>query len=246
METNNRGHKTSIVSRVLIGLIFLGIGVYLFANLYDIVSCTWCKYLVTWPSILVVIGLILFTKRESRIAGLILMGIGGVVLANLIFEFNKPIKQYLLPIIFLTIGLVLIFKRTSSSSSSRGAQAKFRKGVVNMDVIDEVAIFGGNKAKVVSKKFQGGNIVNIFGGSVFDFMEAGLDEGSNVLDVFCLFGGFELVVPSGWTIKIETVSIFGGISDKRMSVADSSINAKKELVIKGLLIFGGGEVKGFK
>ena len=44
---------------------------------------------------------------------------------------------------------------------------------------------------------------------------------------------------------IDVVSIFGGFSDKRHDFTDESKKENKELHIKGLLMFGGGEIKNF-
>jgi hypothetical protein len=41
-------------------------------------------------------------------------------------------------------------------------------------------------------------------------------------------------------VQVEVVSIFGGFSDKRHS---STIDRDKKLIIKGVAIFGGGEIK---
>jgi len=51
-----------------------------------------------------------------------------------------------------------------------------------------------------------------------------------------------LVVPADWNVKVEVFNIFGAYADKRMA---SQIDYNKTLVIKGVTIFGGGEVKSF-
>ena len=50
--------------------------------------------------------------------------------------------------------------------------------------------------------------------------------------------------PSGlnWDVKIDVIAIFGGFSDKRRNMTTSS-EGDRRLVIKGIAIFGGGEIK---
>ena len=72
---------------------------------------------------------------------------------------------------------------------------------------------------------------------------ADLDWGTNVLDVFVMFGGCDIRVPSDMNVKVKVTAIFGGFSDERKVINENEANNGKELVIKGLVLFGGGEVK---
>jgi hypothetical protein len=98
---------------------------------------------------------------------------------------------------------------------------------------------------VTSQNFKGGRVTAIFGGSKIDLRSANLAKGRNVLDIFAIFGGTKLLVPTGWDIKIEVSSVFGGFSDKRRPRPDDVRDPSKELVIKGVTIFGGGDIEGF-
>ncbi len=113
------------------------------------------------------------------------------------------------------------------------------------DFIDEVSIFGGGEKIVTSSQFKGGRITSIFGGSKINLMNSSLAEGNNVIDIFCTFGGTTIIVPAGWTVKVEVVSIFGGFSDKRERMPNLVFDQDRTLIIKGVAIFGGGEVKSF-
>jgi hypothetical protein len=44
-------------------------------------------------------------------------------------------------------------------------------------------------------------------------------------------------------VKVKVTAIFGGFSDERKVLADNEANNGKELIVKGLVLFGGGEVK---
>ena len=66
-----------------------------------------------------------------------------------------------------------------------------------------------------------------------------------LLDVFFVFGGTKIVAPADWKIKIDVVSIFGGFSDKRSNYPADTNNSEKVLFIKGMTVFGGGEIKNF-
>jgi predicted membrane protein len=115
----------------------------------------------------------------------------------------------------------------------------------SVDVLDEVAVFGGSEKMIHSENFQGGKITSIFGGQKLIFTRAKLASGQNVLELFAVFGGFELVIPEDWNVKVKIMPIFGGFVDKRIASPQSSQQSDKELMIIGTVIFGGGEIKSF-
>lgn len=228
-------------SRLIFGLILITVGLFLFADRFDLIPHDWNRYIFTWPSLLIVFGLISLGKTESRVTGLVLVGLGAFFLSAKILGYHYPIKHFFWPTVFVAIGLILIFH-------SKGHMPRFglRKGVIDIDYVDDMSIFGGSEQRVSSKSFKGGRITNVFGGSTFYMADAQLAPGRNYLDMFCLFGGSKIVVPSNWKVKIEVTAIFGGYSDKRLNVQkNENDEAERELVIRGVVIFGGGEIKSF-
>jgi len=111
------------------------------------------------------------------------------------------------------------------------------------DYVDEISIFSGSEKIITSKEFKGGKMTSIFGGTSLNLVNSDLAQGTNILDVFVLFGGTDIVVPSDMNVKVNVTAIFGGFSDDRKMIAENEDNNGKELVINGLVLFGGGEVK---
>jgi predicted membrane protein len=113
----------------------------------------------------------------------------------------------------------------------------------NLDeYFDDVAIFGGIERTVRSENFRGGKIVAIFGGSKVNLNHVTLSPGPNVLEMVCIFGGSTLMIPPDWNVKLEVISIFGGMGDKRPPMP---VDMNKTLIIKGVVLFGGGELKSY-
>jgi len=106
-----------------------------------------------------------------------------------------------------------------------------------------VAIFGGGEKIITSNNFRGGKLTAIFGGVDLILLNAQLAQGSHQLEVFAMFGGWTLRIPSNWHVKSEVVAIFGGVSDKRYIGPDTVKDNTRQLVIKGFVMFGGGEIK---
>jgi len=89
----------------------------------------------------------------------------------------------------------------------------------------------------------GGKITCIFGSAEINLTNAKLSSGYNVINLFCLFGGATFIVPSDWEVKTDVTAIFGGFTDKRIIFGNPDSNNNKTLLIKGLVLFGGGELK---
>ncbi len=131
------------------------------------------------------------------------------------------------------------FHREESDSTTT---ASFGEGTDN-DYIDEVAIFGGGEKIITSDNFKGGKVTTIFGGTDIILNHCKLAPGVNEIEVFAMFGGWTLRVPPNWNVKSEVIAVFGGISDKRYLGGDIVRDNTRQLIIKGFVMFGGGEIK---
>lgn len=111
------------------------------------------------------------------------------------------------------------------------------------DFVESVSVFGGSQKSIFSKNFKGGDLTAIFGGNELNLAQADF-TGTAVLEVVNIFGGTTIVVPANWHIKHEMVNIFGGTDDKRVSAPPEN-EPSKVLILNGLSIFGGVEIKSF-
>jgi predicted membrane protein len=113
----------------------------------------------------------------------------------------------------------------------------------NENFFEDIAIFGGGERRILTQTFKGGQLVAMFGGSKIDLIHSNIASGDKpVIEVVCIFGGSTLLVPSDWNVRVEVFNIFGGYVDKRIT---SQVDFNKTLIIKGVTIFGGGEVKSY-
>jgi len=111
------------------------------------------------------------------------------------------------------------------------------------DYLDAVSVFGGVKKTILSKDFKGGEIVNIFGGAELDFTQADIN-GRVIIDITQIFGGTKIIVPSHWQVVSDLAAVFAGVDDKRMRTT-ASPNSEKILVLKGVSIFAGVDIRSF-
>ncbi len=225
--------------RTILGIILVLIGIFLIARSLDVLPEAWADHLFSWPMILVVLGVIFLSNRPSSTSGWVLLIIGGVFLLQRFTLFSYSLREIFWPVVFIGIGLLILVRSLGGVRRKRGVQTSGSSA----DYIDEVAILGGSERKITSGAFKGGQITSILGGSQINMISAHLAPGDNYLDVFSLFGGSTLIVPRDWNVKVEVTSILGGFTDKRSVVESQSNQEEGVLVIKGVVLFGGGEIK---
>ncbi|MGI3782640.1 MAG: DUF1707 SHOCT-like domain-containing protein, partial [Janthinobacterium lividum] len=104
-----------------------------------------------------------------------------------------------------------------------------------------VAVFGGVERRGRWRVRARTHILAVFGGVDLDLREADFDAPVVELNVQTCFGGVDLKVPAGITVRNETVNIFGGTEVKNVG---EPVEGAPTLVIKGTVLFGGVTVKG--
>lgn len=211
------------------------------ANQFNLIHFEIWSVIWSWQMLLIVIGLVSLVNNESKFVGVVLIAVGSFFLIDDFWYFPDELRKAFWPAVVILFGVYLLI------SPPKYFKPRRKKGLDEdgRDFIDEVSVFGGGERIVTSAQFKGGRITSIFGGSTINLMNSGLAEGNNIIDTFCVFGGTTIIVPAGWTVKVEVASIFGGFSDKRERMPNLVFDQEKILIIKGVAIFGGGEVKSY-
>jgi len=179
---------------------------------------------------------------DNKILGIMFTAIGGFLLFPKIFPDIDIDGKLIWGVIIIALGVYVIFRSTGSKFHSK---LEGSAGRINRDYIDDVAIFGGGEKVISSSNFKGGNITAIFGGSEIDLSSCKLADGNNVLNITALFGGSTIIVPRDWNVLLNVTPLFGGFSNKIRREPNFVVDQSRTLIIKGVAIFGGGEVKSY-
>jgi predicted membrane protein len=141
------------------------------------------------------------------------------------------------PVFLILGGVLMLFKgRARDRHDSNGMSAEER--VVHSDRLNTTAVMSGAKVKSDAQNFRGGELTAVMGGIELDLRQASI-EGEAVLNVFALWGGISIKVPTDWSIVLNGVPILGGIDDKTLP----PMNPTKRLIIDGEVIMGGVEIR---
>lgn len=223
--------------RMWLGGALIVLGFLFFLNSLDILDFSISRIIFSWPFFFLVIGVFITLNTNKKLLGGILSGLGAIFLIPKIFPSVDYNGTIVLAIIFIALGLYIILNRREKEKIAFDQERK--------DYIDDVAIFGGGNKVITSDNFKGGNITAVFGGSEINLKGCKLAEGTNVIDVLCVFGGTTLIVPQDWNIVLNITPIFGGFSNKLIKDPNAIADQNKTLIIKGLVVFGGGEIKSY-
>lgn len=243
--------------RLVAGIILIVAGIFLTAEVFDILTLNLRHYLISWKTLLIFIGLVFIFHREHYGTGIVLIALGSIFWLNDIFYLHLSFHKVFWPFLLIGLGIIFITRRPGYSPHNKQVHGNAHRGRnssgdifgssksdISDEYIDELALFGGGYRTIVSQNFRGGKVTSIFGGSEFNLKNAVPAKESCVIDVFTIFGGSKYIVPEDWKIQTEVVAIFGGFSDKRI-VNPENQDPTKVLRIKGIVIFGGGEIKSF-
>ncbi len=185
----------------------------------------------SWKALLIVIGIVGISLGKKE--GLVPLLIGALfifiydILGLYYFSFRD-----LWPLALVIVGIAILMRHRSSSNNIQ----------TDSNEIDGMALFSGVEKQVTSNQFEGGKVTAIFGGIDVDLRAATLSNQNNVVDLFTLFGGTEFRIPADWTVNMSQLTVlFGSFEDKR-NIANTQTDPNKVLYIKGLILFGGGEI----
>ncbi len=240
-----RGKKS-----ITTGILIIAGGVLLLLHKMNINIPSW---IVSWQMLLIGIGLSIGISTNFRKpASWILMVIGSFFLLNEFILYPVQIRQYFWPVLIIIVGIVVLLRPKRNLDPDKlhepfkgSDKEPYQKGFENSlgDKIDSVSVFNGTKKKVISKNWQGGEAVAVFGGSEFNLHHADFDGQVN-FELVTIFGGMKLIVPPGWEVRTKVTSIFGGIEDKRYSSVEV-VPDNKVLILTGVVIFGGIDIVSF-
>jgi predicted membrane protein len=237
------------MKKIIFGLILISAGVLLILFNAGMIDPMYRHIIFSWPMILISIGIMNLFSKESVFSGIVLLLVGGFFLLPHFLLLPGNFTHNFWPGLLVIVGIMIILRRTIFRSHYQHKfEHHFGKHSTS-EMTNESGfivinnIFSGGKHKVPPTEFKGGKISNIFGGTELDLTQASLAPGVNVLEVSCIFGGANIIVPSDWVVKLQMNSILGGFSDKRPNIKNPEVVSARELVIKGSTIFGGGDVK---
>ncbi len=219
---------------ILLGSVLILVGIIFGLNALDITDIN--IFFDGWWTFFIIIPCLIGVFNDRDITGDIIgLGIGIVLFLAcqgiLSFEI---IWKLMVPVILVLLGLVIIFK-----DALQGKTRKEMSKVEKKDVKTYSATFGSQRLNFDHEEFKGCELSAVFGEIICDLRESKISS-DVVINVSCIFGGIDILLPKDMKVKVTSTPVFGGINNKY-------INSKKEKVktiyINATCIFGGVDIK---
>jgi predicted membrane protein len=181
-----------------------------------------------WPLALVAIGVVKLMSPARHGSSAIVWIVAGI--AFLLVTLGRMSFAGVWALIIFAVGANIAWKAFRPPAVPRES----------LSALDIVQFMGGTKTVVTTPDFKGGQATAVMGGCEIDLRSASMPEGrAAVLDTFAFWGGIEIKVPDDWEVVSQGSAALGGFVNNARSLP----GARRRLVVTGLAIMGGVEVK---
>jgi predicted membrane protein len=222
--------------KAILGFVLVIVGIALLFHQLNFIPFFIPHFVFRWPMIVIIFGAIQFMTKPNKMPGITIMVVGGLFLLGEINPGFNPMSWW--PVFLILAGLGILFRKKKGETPSDC----FHKRTSSEQTLDENAIFSGGERIIRTTEFSGGKVNAIFGGLEINLLHATLAPGRSTIEVFAAFGGVTFYIPSDWNVRSEVTAVFGGFTEQRI-LSPVGTNSDRELVIKGFVMFGGGEIK---
>jgi hypothetical protein len=183
-----------------------------------------------WAIAVIALGLLaLIGERRLAPGPIILLLIGSVLLVNQLTSIDIGGIVWGGVVIVIGAWLLIAFARPRTRDP-RVSETQ-----------DVFALLGGSHSSNRSGHFRHADVSAVLGGATLDLREATPAPGARV-DALALFGGVDVIVPTGWRVEVSGLPIFGGYQDK--TGGDRGLEPDAPVLkVVATALFGGVEVK---
>lgn len=225
------------MSKKLWGLLFIIIGIILGLNTLNITNIN--LFFEGWWTLFIIIPSLinLFDEHQNKTGNLIVLAIGiALLLASRNLIDFEIIFKLAIPFSLVVIGLSFIF----SDGIKKTVTEKIKS--INKDNLENIiAIFSDQKLNKDEENFKGANLDCVFGGITLDLKNANFEK-ETIIKASAIFGGIDIILPNDVNVKVNSIPIFGEISNKLRNEKDN----KKTIYIDAFCLFGGIDIKWVK
>ena len=224
------------VSKILWGVAFIIAGVIFALNAFGITDIE-IFFDGWWTLFIIVPCLIGIFSEKDKLGNIIGLAVGVFLLlcCQNVIDFDI-LWKLAVPAIIVVIGLKLIFgavfgdKATKILESSRQSGENIKTGCET---------FSGQNLNFDGERFSGAELTAVFGGVKCDLRNA-IIERDCAINATSIFGGIDIFVPDYINVKVNSNSIFGGVSQKNRH---PDIPGAVTVYVNATCMFGGVDIK---
>ena len=221
-------------SSILWGIVLIAAGVIWAMNELNITNINiffdgWWTLFIIVPC---AIGLFAEREKTGNVIG-IAVGVFLLLCCRDILSFSM-LWKLLLPAIVIIIGLKLILNGLFGNKANEIIKKMRLEG---KEPKSGCAVFSENNLNYDGEVFEGAELTAVFGGVKCDLRNAVIEKDC-AIHISAIFGGIDIFVPDNVNVKVNSNSIFGGVSNKT-SVRQNA----PTIYVSGTCMFGGADIK---
>lgn len=224
------------VSKILWGIALIVIGGIFALNALGVTDIE--IFFDGWWTLFIIIPCLIgiFSERD-KVGNIIGLAIGVFLLlcCQNVIGFDM-LWKLVIPAIIVIIGLKLIFGAVFGDKATKIIASTKQNGE---NVKIGCATFSGQDINFDGEIFSGAELTAVFGGVQCDLRNAVIEKDC-AITATSIFGGIDIYVPDNVNVKVNSNSIFGGVSNKNHRTA---IQGAVTLYINATCMFGGVEIK---
>lgn len=224
------------ISKLLWGFALIAVGVIFALNAFGVTDIEllfdgWWTLFIIVPCF---IGIFSEREKTGSIIGLAI-GVFLLLCCQRVLDWSM-LWKIAVPAIIVILGLKLIFGAVFGDKATKMLENVKQNGE---NVRVGCATFSGQDLNFDGEVFNGAELTAVFGGVKCDLRNAIIDKDC-AITATAVFGGIDIFLPDTVNVKINSTSIFGGVSDKECRPA---VPGAVTVYINATCIFGGAEIK---
>ncbi len=224
------------LSKILWGIALIAVGSIFALKAFGVTNVE--IFFDGWWTLFIIVPCLvgIFSEREKtgNIIGL-LIGVFLLLCCQNVLSFDMFWKLAI-PAIIVIVGLKMIFGAIFGDKAIKMLETSRKNG----DSIKVgCATFSGQNLNFDGEQFSGAELTAVFGGVKCDLRQAIIEKDCAV-NATSVFGGIDILVPDNINVKVNSNSIFGGVSEKNHRTA---VQGAVTIYINATCMFGGVEIK---
>ena len=224
------------ISKILWGVAFIVAGVIFALYAFGVTDIE--LFFDGWWTLFIIIPCLigLFSDRE-KIGNIIGLAVGVFLLlcCQNVLDFDM-LWKIAAPAIIVIIGVKLIFGAVFGDKATKMLESSKQSGE---NIKSGCATFSGQTLNFDGERFSGAELTAVFGGVKCDLRNA-IIEKDFAINATVIFGVIDIFVPDYVNVKINSNSIFGGVSEKNHRPQNPNAVT---VYINATCMFGGVEIK---
>lgn len=236
---SNSSERAPMRASVIIGILFMAAGLVVFLKNFGFWDIRWHE-IFTWQMVLIVVGMFLLCGRDSRKAGWVLIGIGVVFWIAEFVHLSETLRKLVWPVVLMVGGLVLVIGRRRTDGASDveviGGAVNDSGETASTNRFNVSSSLSSRSYKPVTSHITGGMVQCTMGSVRLDLSAVELEGNSATIDLSCVFGSCNIIVPALWRVQFNMNTFMGSAVDLRPTPtppADAPL-----LVVTGRLVTG--------